>query len=123
MTEDTMVNNGQSAEKSKSAKDKHPSEREWWEERSLVQKILIVAAAVIGFTALAFAFGWLVMLLWNWLMPELFGLKKIGYWQAWGLFLLCSILFKGWGAQHGQGNNSDRKRKRELRRHIKEATE
>lgn len=36
----------------------------------------------------------LVMLLWNWLMPLLFGLPLIGFWEAFGLNWLCAILFK-----------------------------
>jgi hypothetical protein len=35
------------------------------------------------------------MLLWNWLMPGLFGLAKIPYWQGWGLLLLSQLLFRG----------------------------
>lgn len=35
-----------------------------------------------------------LMLLWNWLMPVIFGLGKIGFWQAVGLNFLSSILFK-----------------------------
>lgn len=35
-----------------------------------------------------------VMWLWDWLMPELFGLKTITWFQAWGLTFLCSLLFK-----------------------------
>ena len=35
-----------------------------------------------------------VMLLWDWLMPTLFGLKEITWFQAWGLFVLCGLLFK-----------------------------
>jgi hypothetical protein len=34
------------------------------------------------------------MLLWDWLMPELFGLKTITLFQAWGLNFLCGMLFK-----------------------------
>ena len=34
-----------------------------------------------------------VMLLWNSLMPTIFGLTKIGFWQAFGLLLLSTILF------------------------------
>jgi len=37
----------------------------------------------------------LVMFLWNWLMPELFALKHINYWQAMGLLLLSRILVGG----------------------------
>ena len=35
-----------------------------------------------------------VMLLWNWLMPTIFGLTTINIWQAGGLILLCNLLFK-----------------------------
>lgn len=49
--------------------------------------IIIVAACCILF---AFPVKWL----WNWLMPELFSLKQITFWQALGLSLLCSLLFK-----------------------------
>lgn len=36
-----------------------------------------------------------VMLLWDWLMPILFGLKEITLFQAWGISCFSSILFKG----------------------------
>jgi hypothetical protein len=36
-----------------------------------------------------------VMWLWNWLMPLIFGLIKITFWQALGLSLLCACLFGG----------------------------
>jgi hypothetical protein len=35
-----------------------------------------------------------LMILWNWLMPNIFGLPEIGFWQACGLQLLATILFK-----------------------------
>ena len=35
-----------------------------------------------------------LMILWNWLMPTIFGLPEIGFWQACGLQLLATILFK-----------------------------
>jgi hypothetical protein len=48
------------------------------------------------------AFGFLVMYLWNWLMPGLFGWKAIGFWQAWGLLILSRILVGGIrGGSHG----------------------
>lgn len=40
-------------------------------------------------------FGFLVMLLWNYLMPQIFKLPEIGFWQALLLLLLCRILFGG----------------------------
>jgi hypothetical protein len=44
---------------------------------------------------LAAVFGFIVMSLWNWLMPALFGLKVVTFWQAIGLVILCKILFGG----------------------------
>lgn len=49
-------------------------------------------------------FGGCVMLLWNWLMPELFGLPTISFWQAAGLLLFCKILFGGFGGGHHHGH-------------------
>ena len=52
----------------------------------------------IALAALAsLIFSVLVLYLWNWLMPALFGLKAISFWQAFGLVLLCKILFSGMG--------------------------
>ncbi len=47
--------------------------------------ILLIVAIVLALP---------LMLLWNWLMPELFGLAYIGFWQALGLNLLSGILFR-----------------------------
>jgi len=49
---------------------------------------------VVGITALAFLLGLGLMLLWNWLMPAVFGLPEVTYWQALGLLVLSHILFK-----------------------------
>jgi hypothetical protein len=34
------------------------------------------------------------LFLWNWLMPVIFGITKITFWQAWGINFLAGILFK-----------------------------
>lgn len=40
--------------------------------------------------------GYIVMLLWNWLLPDLFpGAHTIGYLQALGILVLSKILFGG----------------------------
>ncbi len=39
------------------------------------------------------AMSYLVMILWNWLMPVVFGLALITFWQALGLLLLAKIIF------------------------------
>jgi hypothetical protein len=61
----------------------------------------MVVLGVIGACAFALAFGWVVMLLWNWLMPAIFGLGTIGYWQAFGLVVLAKLLFGRMGGPHG----------------------
>ena len=51
----------------------------------------------VGLLFVTAAFCTIVMLLWNWLMPSIFGLAVISFWQAVGLFLLTRILFSGFG--------------------------
>jgi len=90
----------------------------WWEERRLGMKVFLGFLMGIGFIGLIFLFGWVVMLLWNWLMPEIFGLKQVSYWQAWGLLVLSSILFKSFPPSGGNdgGKRGNRRRRRELRK-------
>jgi hypothetical protein len=50
---------------------------------------------VVGVLILAvLLLGGPLMLLWDWLMPTLFGLPEITFWQACGLQLLATLLFK-----------------------------
>lgn len=65
--------------------------------------IVILAAAIA-----------ILMLLWNALIPSIIGWSAINYWQAAGLFILCKLLFGGfgrfgrgfhhWGHHHGHGH-------------------
>ena len=41
-----------------------------------------VILGIIGAAALAFILGYVVMLLWNWIMPDIFGLVEITFWQS-----------------------------------------
>ncbi len=66
--------------------------------------VLVGTAAVAAF---GLALGIAVMLLWNWLLPTLFGFPEITYWQAVGLFVLCHLLFKG-PSTGGSNKNSRR---------------
>jgi hypothetical protein len=54
---------------------------------------------LLGLAAVA-GFGAAVLLLWNVLIPTIFGLAAINFWQALGLLALCRILFGGFG--HGR---------------------
>lgn len=65
----------------------------------------IAILALFGIAALS----GLVMLLWNWLLPELFfGVKEIGYLQALGLLVLSRILFGGWRGHCGHRHQPPR---------------
>ncbi|MGH9420214.1 MAG: hypothetical protein ACRD3J_09580 [Thermoanaerobaculia bacterium] len=55
-------------------------------------------------------FGFIVMSLWNWLMPSLFGLRTLTYWQAFGVLILSRILFGGLAGRSGRGRHHDRRR-------------
>ncbi len=82
-----------------------------------------VIVGVITAAALAFVFGYFVMLLWNWLMPELFGLTTITFWQAFGITLLARLIFGGF-KHNGHSNKSkckDKKFKHWGRKHWKDA--
>ena len=59
-----------------------------------MEKVLTGIATVVGVVILvALLLGVPLMILWNWLMPTIFGLPTIGFWQAVGLNFLASILF------------------------------
>ena len=91
----------------------------WWEDRSIAQKVVLgigFGILIIGGISLI---GLLTMHLWNWLMPEIFGLPHVNYWQTWGLLILSCILFKNIGSGNSS-RHSDRKRKRHLRRYMRE---
>ena len=54
-----------------------------------------VMALVIGAIVIA-GFGWAVLALWNLLMPAIFGLPLLSFWQAVGLLGLSWIFFGSW---------------------------
>jgi MFS family permease len=61
-----------------------------------------VVMGVIGAALFALVFGWLVMILWNWLMPAIFSLGVITYWQAFGIVILAKLIFGAAGGnRHG----------------------
>ena len=66
----------------------------------------IVLFGIVAIGALAILFGYILMSLWNWLMPELFDLPMITYWQAVGLFFLAKILFGFGGGNSGSGDKN-----------------
>ncbi len=63
--------------------------KKWW-------IFLVAPPAMVLFV---WIFGEIVMHLWNWLLPMLFGWHQISFWQALGLLVLCRILFGGVGGR------------------------
>jgi len=60
-------------------------------------KFVLFATLALG------VFSFVVMNLWNWLMPALFGWHLIGFWQAVGILVLSKILFGGFRPRSGPG--------------------
>ena len=71
--------------------------------------VFIVPAALLGIVLVTFIGGQAVRLLWNWLLPPLFGWPEITFWKALGILALCRILFGGFGF-HGSGRSNIRRR-------------
>jgi len=65
--------------------------------RGLMFVLLAIAALAV--------FGFVVMGLWNWLTPAIFGWKLISFWQAVGLVILSRILFGGFRGHRGPGRH------------------
>lgn len=70
--------------------------KRWW----ILKGIKIAIMVLIFITAMSYV----VMMLWNWLMPAVFSLGMITFWQALGILVLAKVLFgfgrSGWG-HHG----------------------
>ncbi|PCE63803.1 hypothetical protein [Sediminicola luteus] len=71
--------------------------------KSIGEIIGIIIAGGIFIVGLAILFGFVLMWLWNWLMPEIFGLPTLDYWQAVGLFILSKLLIGGCGGGKSHG--------------------
>ena len=72
----------------------------------------IAPLAILGMLVFMTIGGEVVKLLWNWLVPPLFGWPRINFWRALGLLALCRILFGGSGWRGSMRSN--------YRRHMEE---
>ena len=81
------------------------------------RKKWIFVAAPLGIALVIFVGGEVVMQLWNWLLPSLFGWRQITFWQALGILALCRILFGGFG-RHGFHRSNFRRRMAERWQHM-----
>lgn len=57
---------------------------------------------IVGILIVALVMALPIMWLWNWLMPDIFGLIEIGFWQALGINIFSGILFRN------NSNNTDK---------------
>ena len=57
----------------------------------------IALIGLVAITACSFAVMWL----WNHLMPAIFGLHAVSFWQALGLLVLSKLLFSGFRGRPG----------------------
>ena len=80
-----------------------------------MKALKIVGMVLLGIAALI-AFGFVIQLLWNWLMPRLFELPVITYWESLGILALSSILF----GRLGGGSSDDKKKEKKGKNKIKE---
>jgi hypothetical protein len=67
----------------------------------------IFFVAPLALVAFIWVGGEVVMHLWNWLLPALFGVRTINFWQALGLLVLSRILFGGCGG-HGSHHSKSK---------------
>lgn len=87
-----------------------------WKKKLIVWAPLMILGLLL-FIALG---GAIVLLLWNWLLPSLLGLPRIGFWQALGILALCRILFGGFGGGRGSHYGTRRRIERRIDERIGE---
>ncbi len=68
-------------------------------KRNRIARILKFALFAVLFVTV---FSFVVMRLWNWLIPAVFGWHVITFWQAVGLLVLSKILFGGFHGRAGR---------------------
>ncbi len=90
------------------------------EEPTMKQYRIFKALKFVVLILLATAvFGEVVMHLWNWLMPEIFGLRTLNFAQALGLLILTKLLFGGF---HRHGGGGGRRWKRDMEERFSKMT-
>jgi Ca2+/H+ antiporter, TMEM165/GDT1 family len=71
--------------------------KKFWIKKGLMFLVIFIAAVT--------AFGFIVMGLWNAILPAVLGVKVISFWQALGILALSKILFGGFGGRgHWRGS-------------------
>jgi hypothetical protein len=71
--------------------------------------LVLAPFAIVGILAFIALGGLIVQLLWNALLPPLFDLPAVTFWQALGILVLSRILFGGLGLGGGSGSRYRRR--------------
>src|SRR5215472_12838359 len=79
--------------------------------------IFIAPLAMLGMLLFVAIGAEVVRLLWNWLLPPLFGWHQITFWQALGILVLCRLLFGGF---HGHGGGPTWRARRRMRERMEQ---
>jgi len=66
-----------------------------------MKKVMKVLMFILIGLCVAALVTFIVMRLWNWLIPAVFGWHVITYWQALGILILSKILFGGFRGRPG----------------------
>jgi len=82
-------------------------------ESTLKKVVKVIAMIVLGGILFLLA-NYLLMRLWNWLMPDLFGVGTVTYWQALGIFVIAKLLF-GFGGGGGGKSKSGSSHKKKVK--------
>ena len=78
--------------------------KKYWIKKGLMITVFVIAATTL--------FTWVVMSLWNAILPEVLGVKAVSFAQALGILLLSKILFGGFrGGWRGGGREWKQKMK------------
>ena len=88
-----------------------------WSKWSVGAKVASIVAGLVLIPAFFTLFAAVTMWLWNWLMPTIFKLPAITFWQAVGLLILSHILFKG---SHLRNSGRSHWKKRKIREQMSE---
>jgi hypothetical protein len=78
--------------------------------------IFLIPLAILAIPLFVFISGEIVLRLWNWLLPQIFGWRQITFWQAVGILMLCRILFGRFGRRGYYRSNFRRRMERWKRR-------
>ena len=86
-----------------------------WQQMPKGLKVAVwIVLGILFFVVMAFVLGWVIQLLWNATIADMFGGPTISYWQAIGVFILAKILFGfGVGGSNSSGSKSRKKKEAE----------